>query len=45
VYFRKKFDVFMLGEPYHSLTLLVNYTTKEFLFRYVYLTDTDQWDS
>ena len=31
---RKRFDLFLWGEPYHSLSFLVNYTTKEYLFRY-----------
>ena len=30
---RDQFDLFMLEEPYHSLTLLVNLSSGEFLFR------------
>ena len=31
--FRDHFDLFMLEEPYHSLSLLVNIDTAEYIFR------------
>merc|ERR1711936_1068189 len=30
---RANFDLFMLGEPYHSLEMLINLDTSEYIFR------------